>query len=288
MPSKGSRKLDAKRAARLRRHELEEEKRRRVHRERRNTWLLAGLGVLVGGAIVAAVVVEQAMKPVPASERTLASYGASAADSGCTAVQTPKAVTNTLIGPGTGHPQQTKGSYPAAPPVGGDHYQAALPLTPAFYGPKQRPAVERLVTNELQGDTVVWYRPSISGSQQTTLSDMASKAAPTYSAIVAPWWPAKPSLPAGKNVAIATKGHVQYCSKASGAVLQAFLDRYGTGASASASADAPASVVPPAASPTTAASPTPAAQTPTASPAASPAGKAGATSTPRTASTTSP
>lgn len=229
MPPKGSKKLDAKRAARLRKRELEEQKRRRARRERLRTWLLAGLGVLVGGMIVAAVVVQQAVKQPPFAQRAAKSFGVSLSDAACTSVESPKTGTDREIGPGSKNPEITKGSYDQAPPVGGDHATTALGVTQHFYGPATKPSIEKLVKSELDSTTVVWYLPSASKDTRNALQDLArwEPLQGNNAFLVVPWWPAKPTFPAGKTVAIATKGHVQYCAKASGEAVQRFVDRYG-------------------------------------------------------------
>ena len=243
MPGKGSRKLDAKQAARLRRHEIEAQKRQLRRRERRRTWLLAGLGVVIGGAIVAAVVVQQAMQQPSLAQRAVSSFGVSAGDAGCTGVQTPKVAAGQEIGPGSAHPKQTKGDYTSAPPVGGDHYAQPLPLTPHYYGPTAKPSVERLVKNEIEYDTVVWYAPSLDKDARSTLQQLAQRVPADHQQfLVVPWWPGYAHLPSGKPIAIATKGHVQHCAKVSGAVVQQFNDRYG--AVQPANSPAPATVPP--------------------------------------------
>jgi hypothetical protein len=227
VPPKGSRKLDAKQAARLRRHELEAQKRQLAKRERLRTWSYAGLAVLAGAAIIAAVLVPQWLKPTPVTERKLASFGTSLKKAGCDSPTSPKSGKDTLIGPGTKNAKRTKGSYPSAPPVGGDHYATPVPATPNFFAASAKPKVERLVTNEINGDTVVWYLPSLPGSQVKTLSQFAQRIAlDNPNVLVAPWDTSYGKFPAGKQVALATKGHVQYCAKVSGAAVQSFVQQF--------------------------------------------------------------
>jgi Protein of unknown function (DUF3105) len=227
VPPKGSRKLDAKQAARLRRHELEARKRQLARRERMRTWGFAGLAVLAGLGIIAAVWVPQLMKPTPVTERKLASFGPSAKKAGCDAPTSPKSGADTLIGPGTKNAKQTKGTYSSAPPVGGDHYATPLPSTPNYLAPTAKPKVEQLVTNEINGDTVVWYLPTISGSQSKTLRQLAERiAVDNPNVLVAPWATSYGAFPAGKQIALATKGHVQYCGRVSGAALQSFVQQF--------------------------------------------------------------
>lgn len=262
-----SRKLDAKRAARLRKRELEAQKRKLRRRERRRTWMFAGLGVLVGGAIVAAVVVQEVMAPKPFNQRPLGDFGVSLSDAQCGPVQTPKTGADTVVTAGAKTP-----TYDNAPPVGGPHAASGVDTsTQHFYGPTTKPEVEQLVANELNNATVIWYRPSLKSSDRTTLQQLTQRAADIKQPqiVTAPWWPAEPSLPAGKDIAFATKGHVQYCSRVSGAALNKWIDQFPdiaptaappigsnlptTGGTPSASAGTPAS---PTSKATTAPSPT--------------------------------
>ncbi|MFL6139032.1 MAG: DUF3105 domain-containing protein [Frankiaceae bacterium] len=227
MPPKGSRKLDAKQAARLRRHELEAQKRRLAKRERVRTWSFAGIAVLAGLAIIAAVWIPQATKPKPVTERKLASFGTSATKAGCDAPTSPAAGKDALIGPGSKDAKRTKGTYRSAPPVGGEHYATPLPSTPNFFPPTAKPKVEQLVANELNGDTVVWYLPGLASSQVKTLRQLAERVGvDNPNVLVVPWATGYGSFPAGKQVALATKGHVQYCAKVSGAALASFVKQF--------------------------------------------------------------
>lgn len=253
MPRNESRRLDAKKAARLRKRQLEEEKRRARKRERVRTWAYGGVGVVVGGAIIAAVLVPELTKPTPVANRALTAFGVRAAQAGCTTVESPTTPPDREIGPGSAHAGTTTGHYTQAPPVGGDHY--ATPLSTAnqhYYGPTTKPKLEQLVANELANDTVVWYLPSAGPKEQKTLQQLATNLAANGRGyvIMAPWWPTYAKFPAGKQIALATKGHVQYCAKVSGEAVGAFLDRFpnlaatnpSTAPSAAPSVTAPAQV----------------------------------------------
>jgi hypothetical protein len=245
VPPRGSKKLDAKKAARLRRHELEEQKRRLARRERLRTWGLAGLAVLAGAGIVAAVAVPRALKPKPVTERSFSSFGSSPSKAGCGSPLTRAPGKDVVIGPGSKQPKRTKGSYASVPPVGGEHYANPVPTTPNFYVPANHPRVEQLVANELQGDTVAWYLPSIGASQQKTLRQLAQRMAvdnPNF--VVAPWDSSYGKFPAGKAVAFATIGHVEYCAKVSGAAAADFVQQFPAVAPSESPTVAPTTISP--------------------------------------------
>lgn len=224
---KTSKKLDAKKAARLRRQQLDQEKRRLAKRERVRTWALAGVAVVAGGGIIVAVVLAQALKPTPIAQRALTSFGVSLAKAGCDPVKNPTPDKDVVIGPGSKSPKQTKGTYTNFPPVGGPHYQSPVDTTQGFYSVAQHPKVEQLVANELQLDTVEWYVPTLPSSQVKTLQQLAQRmevSNPSF--VVAPWDTSYGQFPAGKPIALATKGHVQYCTKVSGAATQKFTEQF--------------------------------------------------------------
>jgi hypothetical protein len=264
VPPKGSKKLDAKQAARLRRQQLEEEKRRLARRERMRTWTYAAIGVVAGCGIIAGVLVPQLLKATPIDKRSLASFGSSPSKAGCGSPTAPKSDPDVVIGPGSKDPKKTKGTYRSAPPVGGAHYATPAPTEPHFYRVAQHPKVEQLVANELASQTVIWYLPTLSSSKVKTLDEFSQRLAldnPDF--VVAPWDTAYGTFPAGKQVAFATKGHVEYCAGVSGAAAQAFMQQF----------------------PAVAATPTPSASVSSSvSPSAAPSGSASATTKPSASS----
>jgi cytochrome c-type biogenesis protein CcmH/NrfG len=74
MPTK---KMDAKRAAKARRLEIEAAKRAARAAERRRSWLWAGSALLVGVLLVLAVEIPRWTAPTPIAQRSLSALGVS-------------------------------------------------------------------------------------------------------------------------------------------------------------------------------------------------------------------
>src|SRR5438132_2677594 len=96
MPTK---KMDAKRAAKQRRLEIEAAKARARSAERRRSWLIAGAALTIGALLVVIVEVPKWTAATPIADRSLTHLGVSAAKAACSAVTSP--------------PAQVKGDVPA-------------------------------------------------------------------------------------------------------------------------------------------------------------------------------
>ncbi|HUR76213.1 MAG TPA: DUF3105 domain-containing protein, partial [Sporichthya sp.] len=133
--------------------------------------------------------------------------------------------------------------YATAPPSHGRHF--ATPITVnarGFYTPDDVPRVEELVHNLEHGYTIVWYLPSVSGTQLDDLKSLAKKmhaANDTRKFIVVPWDTSRGAFPAGKTVAMThwgapktagkyetSTGYRQYCGQVSGAAIKTFVDQH--------------------------------------------------------------
>src|SRR3954447_1510078 len=82
--------MDAKRAAKARRLELEAAKRAAHRAERRRSWLVAAGALATGLVLVLAVLIPQWLKPTPIEKRTLQHPGVSAGRPAGSPVKNPK------------------------------------------------------------------------------------------------------------------------------------------------------------------------------------------------------
>lgn len=226
MPTK---KMDAKRAAKARRRELEQAKRAAQAREKRKSWLIAGAALAVGLLLVVAVLLPKWLAPTPVAERSLAQLGVSAKAAACAAVANPPLKPKGDVAATDKAGKATVIKYGAAPPTSGKSFTTAAPNTTHYYAVGESPPLEELVRNLQNGYTIVWYNPSLPKNQAAQLSyvgDAGAKKAVSEKFIVAPWDNKNGKFPAGKNVAIASWGAVQYCGGVNGKIVQSFLDTH--------------------------------------------------------------
>jgi hypothetical protein len=225
MPTK---KMDAKRAAKQRRLEIEASKRRARAAEKRKSWLLAGAAVSVGIILVAAVEVPRMLKPTPVADRSLSGLGVSVSKAACTTVQTPTVQPKGDVAATTGG-KATVVKYPTSPPTSGKSFTTAADNTTHYYAAGEGPAPETLVRNLQNGYTIVWYLPTVpakQAAQLTYVGDAGAKVALSDKFIVTPWDTKRGAFPAGKTVAITAWGSVQYCGTISGKAIQTFINNH--------------------------------------------------------------
>jgi hypothetical protein len=222
-----------------RRARVEAMRREQLAKERRKSLIFVTLAVLVGaGLVVAAALPAYLHNRNDPAKKTLSSFGVSAAEASCSAVQTTKA-TNKLVptgANGTWHfPDGTVEKYKTVPPSFGPHWATPVLDSRAFYSVKDRPEMEQLVHNLEHGYTIVWYDKSITGDQLSALKDLSTSArsrAETAPAkfIVSAWDNAYGHFPAGKHIGISHWGakdsHTQLCGKVSGEVVTTFIKNY--------------------------------------------------------------
>jgi hypothetical protein len=223
MPTK---KMDAKRAAKARRLELEAAKRAAHRADRRRSWLVAGGSLAVGIILVLAVVIPQWLKPTPIEKRTLQQLGVSAGKAACSAVQTPKvqAKGDVKSPDAKGKPVTIK--YSTVPPTSGKSYTTGAAAGTHYYAVGEGPTPETLVRNLQNGYTILWYTPSLpknQAAQLTYVADQGALVASSSKFIVTPWDTKLGTFPAGKNVAIASWGAVQYCGGINGKTIATYL-----------------------------------------------------------------
>jgi Protein of unknown function (DUF3105) len=225
MPTK---KMDAKRAAKQRRLEIETAKRRARAAERRRSWLLAGAALGVGVILVAAVEVPRMLAPTPIAKRSLSGLGVSASKAACDAVKTPPLEAKGDAA-ATTNGKATVVKYTSTPPTSGKSFTTAADNTVHYYGAGEGPAPETLVRNLQNGYTIVWYLPTLNAkqvAQLTYVGDAGAKVALSDKFIVTPWDTKRGAFPAGKNVAIAAWDSVQFCGGISGKTIQTFINNH--------------------------------------------------------------
>ena len=239
---RAQRRLNAKRAAKQNRHQLEALRRVQAKRERRRFLIVTGVVVLVGLIIVGAVTVPSYLRTQNSpSHKSLASYGASAAGAHCD----PDAKLEPEPGPKEAktaekadryHLQTTPASwttYRDNPPASGPHNPQPRPTGPHYYAPtaaSEPSFVEQLVHNLEHGYVVLWYDDTI--AQDTgklkALDDMGTnlQANGHDLFIAAPWPKDRPAMDSGKHVAITAWHNRQLCNDISGAVLETFVNAH--------------------------------------------------------------
>jgi hypothetical protein len=237
---RAQRRLNAKRAAKQNRHQLEALRREQAKRERRRFLLVTGIVVLVGLIIVAAVLVPAYLKNLNSpSHKTLASYGLSASAASCGPEVKVAPEPGPAAAKGTDadryHLTDSKPwSYKNNPPASGPHDPTPMPTDVHYYAPDaqtQTSFVEKLVHNLEHGFVIAWYDDTIAqdkGKLQA-LQDMGTnldqKSGDPYF-IAAPWPKDRPQMPTGKHVAL-TSWHAQtLCADISGAALQTVVDAH--------------------------------------------------------------
>ena len=225
MPTK---KMDAKRAAKARRLEIEAAKRQARAAERRRSWLLAGSALGVGALLIVIVEVPRWTAPTPVANRSLTHLGVSAAKAACSAVTSPTVEAKGDV-PATTSGKATVVKYKNTPPTSGKSFTTPADNTVHFYSVGSGPAPETLVRNLQDGYTVLWYTPSLDQKQVdqlTYVGDKGSAVAQSDKFIVAPWDTKRGAFPAGKSVALAAWGSVQFCAGVNGTTVQSFISSH--------------------------------------------------------------
>jgi hypothetical protein len=244
--AKSSKTSKTSKSARSERQRVVEQMRaeqRRAER-RRGTIIVAVCAVVALGIIVAAAYqpIHDALQKSKYDGKSLAQIGAAA--SVCQPVTTKKASGNQQ------HiPDGSAVSYPESPPAFGKHYIDPDAMARKFYTAADRPALGTLVHNEEHGYTILWYDDTVAGdsSQMNQIRAIADKFSGTtdlrHKFKAVPWKSSDGrAFPDGQHVAFthwsvggttdAAAGQAnqvgvwQYCSKVSGAALQAFTLKY--------------------------------------------------------------
>ncbi|MFZ5850000.1 MAG: DUF3105 domain-containing protein [Actinomycetota bacterium] len=197
--------------------------------ERRKTFLVIGLAVVLGLGLVAAAAVPLVLRArnKPANQ-PLSAFGVPAAQASC-----GPATTDPATGGNDHQPAGTKIAFAQIPPSSGPHYPSPA-LGKTFYTAADRPPAAQLVHNLEHGYTVLWYDDTITGATLTQVQSLASKlAAQTGGKFIATAWNnADGAFPAGTHVAVShwgkTAGHRLLCGQLSGEAVGAFVTQFPT------------------------------------------------------------
>ncbi len=235
-----------KQSERDRRAKIEAMRQAEQARQRRRSWIFLSIAMVVGLALVAAVVVPSYLssRNDPA-KKALSAFGVSAADASCSPVHTTPGTNTQAL---RTHVQDgTVEKYATVPPSFGPHW--SQPIYPAreFYTARDRPEMEQLVHNLEHGYTILWYDQTVADSDamMDDLRGIASKKSSTtnlrdkFKAV--PWTDEDGDpFPSGQHVAMThwsvggadagqegkQVGVFQYCSAPSGEALDEFMKKY--------------------------------------------------------------
>ena len=227
----------SKKATQNRRALIEQMQREQARADKRRTALIVTVALVVGLGIIAFPAVKLIQQSIE-KNRAVADIGVSAAEASCSAVSdSPASGTQDHVQEGT------KIDYATSPPSSGKHYPVWAEFGKTFYDKSDRPAVGNLVHNLEHGYTLMWYNDAAAADKNEleTIEKLAKAKLPDESLgkfIAAPFHSTDgKAWPEGKTVAFARwdggggteanqKGHLQFCSKVSGAALSEFMKKY--------------------------------------------------------------
>jgi hypothetical protein len=220
-----------------RKAKIEQLRREQQRKERRRSLAILGAcGVVVLGLLLAAVIpyVQHQHQIAKTKGEALSKIGVSQAAAGCAPVKTRSAQ-----GSGQHIPAPTVINYPDAPPAFGKHWPNYLQPSElrTFYTRSDAPQIERMVHSLEHGHTILWYDDTIKegSADYQAIQAMGKKLGLDSYFIAAPYITKDDGgrFPAGKHIALthwtggsSQKGVWEYCTKASGAVTQKFMDAY--------------------------------------------------------------
>ena len=219
-----------------RKAKIEQMRREQQRKERRRSLLILGAcGVVVVALLAAAIIpyVSNLREKKRLEGKALSSLGVKEASAGCSPVKK-----ETADGSGQHITPPTPIKYDAAPPAFGKHWGNFLTgseIRP-FYTVSDRPEIERLVHSLEHGHTIIWYDDTITPdtADYKALKQISDKLGGDSYVMIAPWTKKDgASFPSGKHVALThwtgpdkQQGIWEYCTKASGPVVQKFDKDY--------------------------------------------------------------
>ncbi len=198
--------------------------------DRKRTFLLVGIAVVVGLAIIADAVIPQILKSQE-ENKPISEIGVSAASADCGEIlDEPATGTSDHVGAGTDRPDITHVDYDTNPPSHGQHFAIPAEIERHFYTADDMPAVETLVHNLEHGYTIVWYDSTVSDDEVDDLESIATRISDdTPKFIVTAWDESRGDFPDG-HIAIShwstDAGHRQYCGAVSGEAIQSFVNQF--------------------------------------------------------------
>lgn len=254
----------SKRVARRQRALAAERRRRQQQAERRRTAAAIVGGLVVGAALIGAVLVpgwlHSRQRAATNKVGAVSTPTAAALAAGCTGIRND---------PSLGRKHETSRiTYTESPPASGPHNPNPLPLTPQFYPVDNgvRLLVERAVHSLEHGFVIGWYDRSLPAAQVSALQSLAGR----YNRFIAVPW-TRGTFPNGQHFVLTAWQRTQRCTTVSPTVIQQFTSRYVDASSApeagagggSAVTLPPARPTPPARTPTPTRSPSRPVPTPT-------------------------
>jgi hypothetical protein len=204
-----------------RRRKIEEARRKQQSSERRRTYLAVGGAAVAAIALIAgALFIDNDGRKGPDADKTpLATFGVAKEAAGCDEIEHADPI------PKGGEHKGGVLSWPAIPPLGGDHRGVTLRNLNNFYSRDDNPSPEAAVHNMEHGIVMVWYDKTTSDEEIEVLKNVAANS--SKRTMVMPW--VRDNFPEGKPVVLTAWGHRQRCGKVSGAVIQEFADLYQDG-----------------------------------------------------------
>ncbi|MFC0626672.1 DUF3105 domain-containing protein [Kribbella deserti] len=218
-----------------RRELIEKMQRDQARSDKRRTWIIVGVSIIVGLGIIAFPAVKL-IQDSKTRNQAIPDIGVKASAASCDAI-----IDDPASGLQDHKPDGTKITYSVSPPSSGPHYQNWAPFGKTFYADSDRPAIENLVHNLEHGYTILWYNEAVAkDSKKLEVIERIAKAKLPDSArgkfIAAPFKSTDGAAwPAGKNIAFShwsggdaktAKGHRQFCAEPSGEALAQFMDKY--------------------------------------------------------------
>ncbi len=215
-----------------RRAVVEEMRKKQQAQERRRTFGIVGICLVLGAVIIgfaAKELVDQRNK----EGRDLSKIGVSRAAASCQPEKTEDAA-----GSGEHVAAGVKVPYDDAPPAYGKHDGNFLrgDEIKNQYSAEDRPPLERLVHSLEHGYTILWYDETIADdtAARDDLNSIAAKFPVGDKLIIAPWLESDgKAFPDEAHVALThwtgpdnQKGVWEYCGKVSGPVVQDFTEKY--------------------------------------------------------------
>lgn len=223
-----------------RRETIEAMRRQQRAAERRKTLTFVTIAVVLGLALIAAVVIPAVLKDRnDPAKKALASLGVATAAAGCSATITDPRTAAQVTADGSHTDAGKKVTYDMVPPSAGPHDANFVTNPPTFYSTKDVPAIERVVHSLEHGYTLMWYDSTIKDKELQTVRDIAKRAdaekVTTGRFIAVPLDETRGKLPDGKHIALThwgsagndrTKAFREVCAAPSGAAVEAFIQAH--------------------------------------------------------------
>ena len=214
-----------------RRARIDELRSQQKSSERKRTFILIGVAVVIGLALVGAAAVPLIQNSAD-QDRAFSEFGVAASAAGCgEVIDDPPTGVSDHVGPGSPQPAIERVEYDTAPPSSGQHFVSTAGFDRDFYARDDMPQLENLVHNLEHGYTIVWYDESVEGDELDTLEGLAERvSADTPKFIVTAWDSEDRGEFTEGNIAIShwstDAGRRQYCDQVSGEAIADFVEQF--------------------------------------------------------------